>query len=245
MSPYRSPSPFQDSEPGDALLSSSISLGEISAISVPVPGPASEFKPRKGDIILLQTEHMCPTETNGKTACRACYEKAAELLKKLRAEIGGNKAVKSDVQAAAKAGVEISFPEDESISAILGGGLGTFSLSTKKALFDEALFGLDSMSALLYIKAVAERETEGSVVDVIREVERLGLLHSDQGDGDEGAYDHTVGGESGGQMSGFILINVYNDLSGDGQAYLQMHELGDNDNDHQGDLDVLFSGAGF
>jgi len=205
MSPYRSPSPFQDSEPGDALLSSSISLGEISAVSIPAPGPAIGFKPRKGDIILLKTEHMCPTETNGKTACRACYEKAAELLKKLRAEIGGNKAVKSDVQAAAKAGVEISFPENESNSAIPGGGLGTFSLSTKKALFDEALFALDSMSA----------------------------------------SDHTAGGEFGGQMSGFILINVYNDLSGDGQAFLQMHELGDNDNDHQGDLDVLFSGAGF
>jgi len=209
---------------------------------VAVPGPTIESKPRKGETILLKTEHLCPSEPNGKTTCRACYEKAAELLKKLRADIG--EAVKTGVRATAKAGAETSLPEDDSSSVVPEGGFGTLSLSTKKAIFDEALFGLDSMSASLYIKAIADREAEESVEGVTREIERLGLLFSDEGEGDEGAYDHTAGGEFG-QRSGFILINVYNDLGGDGQAYLQMHELEDNDIHHQGVLDVCFSGAGF
>jgi len=246
MSPYRSPSPFETSEPGDALLSSSISLG---GSAVALPGPSIESKPRSGEKILLKTEHLCPSEPNGRTKCRACYEKAAELLKKLGVDIGGVRAVKAvkvGVRVTAAVEAKTSLPEDDSSSADPEEEFRTLSLSTKKAIFDEALSGLESMEASLYIKAVAAREAEESFDEVMRRLEALGLLHSDEGEGDggEAAYDQNEDGEFG-QRSNFILINVYNDLGGDGQAYLQMHELEDNDIHHQGDIDVCFSGAGF
>lgn len=239
----RSQSPFETSEPGDALLSSSISL-EGSAVAV--PGPIIASKPRKGEIILLTTEHLCPSEVNGKTRCRACYEKAAELLRRL-GFIGGVRSVTAGVQAVeAAVEAEIFLPEDESSSAIPEDGVGTLSLSSKKAIFDEALFGLESMSASLYIKAVADREAEESVEEVMRRVEGLGLFLSDEGDGEGVAYDHTEGGEFDQRSGGFILLNVHNnDLGGDGQAYLHMQELEGNEDGHQGDIEVCYTGSGF
>jgi hypothetical protein len=243
MSPIRCPSPFETSaDPGDALLSSSINL---EGYAESAPGPSVTSRLLKGEIILLKTEHMCPSVENGKARGRML----AGLLKRL-AELG----VK-----AVRVLAEKSLPEDDSSSVgPEGAGMGTFSfiLSTKKAIFDEALSGLDSLSNSVYIKTWIDPEageSSGESVDeVIRRVERAGLLswdggkggHGDGGDGGDG------GGEAGeavhdygGLASGFVLINVQNDLGGDGQAFLQMQEY--DDGGHCGDMDVCYSGAGF
>jgi hypothetical protein len=181
-------------------------------------------------------------------------KKLADVGVKAAAVIGGVRTGAEAAAAAAAVAAKVSLPEDDSSSAVPEDGLGTFmplSISTRNARFDEALFGLESMSRSLYVKAVIDPEAEESVEDVIRRVEELGLLLADGGDGDNGDRDgatHEWGGVDGeGEFqdgrSGFILINVHgSDLDGDGQAFLHMEELDEND---QGDMDVCFSGSGF
>jgi len=238
MSPIRSPSPFEATDPGDALLSSSINL---EGLAVSAPGPVVTSKLPKGEIILLKSEHLCPSEPNGKSRCRA----VADLLKRL-ASVGVN-AVIGGVRGLA----ETSLPEDEISSSAIpeeGGGTLSIILSAKKAIFDDALSGLETLSKSVYIKAFIDPEAgeSSSLDEVLRRVEKAGLLpwDSDMGDmGDmagEAVHDYAVTGGSLG--SNFVLINVSNDLCGEGQGYLQMQEL--DDNDHDGDIDVCYSGSG-
>jgi len=138
MPPIRSPSPFETSDPGDALLSSSINL-EGAAVSAQGPNVTSKLP--KAEIILLKSEQLYPNAVNGKTVCRA----VADLLKRL-ASVGVSAVVGGG--GADGAGVRGSLPEDENSSSAVpeeGGRTLSMILSTKKAIFDEALAGLETL----------------------------------------------------------------------------------------------------
>lgn len=241
MSPIRSPSPFENSDPGDALLSSSINL---EGVAVSAQGPTVTSKLPKAEIILLKTEHLYPNAVNGKPRCRA----VADLLKRL-ASVG----VSAVVGGAGGAGVRVSLPEDENSSSAVpeeGGGTLSMILSTKKAIFDEALAGLETLSKSVYIKAFVDPDQAGesssSLDEVIRRVEKAGLLPWDGEAGDVGDAVHDYAAAAAadrGLGAGFVLINLSNDLGGEGQGFLQMQVL--DDDDHDGDNDVCYSGSGF
>jgi hypothetical protein len=233
MSPIRSPSPFQASDPGDALLSSSISLEGGAAVSA--QGPTVTSKLPKAEIIMLKSEHLYPNAVNGVTRYRA----VADLLKRL-ASVGVSAVVGG-------AGV----PEDENSSSAVpeeGGGTLSMILSTKKAIFDEALAGLETLSKSVYIKAFVDPDQAGesssSLDEVIRRVEKAGLLSWD-GEGGDSVHDNAVATAAAdrGLGSGFVLINLSNDLCGEGQGFLQMQVL--DEDGHDGDIDVCYSGSGF
>jgi len=111
------------------------------------------------------------------------------------------------------------------------------------------LAGVETLSKGVYIKAFIDPEAGGpsastSVDEVIRRVEEAGLLSWDgESSGDVGEAVHDYAATGRGLGTGFVLINVSNDLDGEGQGYLQMLEELD-DSDH-GDIDVCYSGSAF
>lgn len=259
MSPLPSPSPYLD--PEEPLGSSSITLGNsgihekaMSSVVAVASGPSSASKSREGERIAVTAVDLYPSEPNGAVRMKACCGKAVRLLKAFIA--GGGVVVKvisgaSTPNRGVGVGGETALAEDGSVSG--GGGGGTCSFpnpnpnpATKAAKFDEALSALRSLSSSVCVEAGVDRDVKETFGEMLTNLKNLGFLgedgeEGDQVEGDDGDVDEA---EGEGLKSGIVLINVRNDLGGDGTGYIEMQVVEDNDQNKL-DQDVCHCGSRF